>query len=331
MLVVARVKALVLILLLALAFSLSNANTVSAYDLLSDGIGLFNEDKLDEAQELFENFVESNSENPEVHYYLGRVYFNRDDLKKAEKHLKKAVELEETNSLYHTWLGNLYGTKVNRASIFKKGGIAKNIRKHFERALELDPDNLDAREGLIQFYNEAPGIAGGDRKKAKQHARILKEKDSFLGRRAFWQIFEKEKKWDLAEAEYKAAIEEFPERIGIKYRLGYFYQGRKKLSEAFEVFEQILADSSGNMGALYQLGRTGALSKQNLDRSAACLEEYLRNEVPDNNPSHASAHWRLGMVYHHKKDKALAREHYQKALELEPDHEQAKKALKKVK
>ncbi len=84
-------------------------------------------------------------------------------------------------------------------------------------------------------------------------------------------------------------------------------------------------------GALYQIGRTGALSGQNLDRAEAYYKLYLQNERGSNNPSLASTHWRLGMVYEHKGEKELAREEYLSALKFDPELEQAKKALKKLK
>ena len=48
-------------------------------------------------------------------------------------------------------------------------------------------------------------------------------------------------------------------------------------------------------------------------------------------PDAAAAHWRLGMVKEKGGDKARARTEYQKALELRPDFEEAKKSLAKLK
>jgi hypothetical protein len=40
-----------------------------------------------------------------------------------------------------------------------------------------------------------------------------------------------------------------------RFSLDYFYQRPQKFDEAFEVFEQMVADSSENCSALYQIGR----------------------------------------------------------------------------
>jgi len=241
------------------------------------------------------------------------------------------VKLEPNSSLYHTWLGHTYGNRINNVIFFKKMGMARNIKKQYEKALELDPNNTDAIDGIITFHTEAPGIVGGSKDKAKEFAERLKVLDKYYGYRALGRIYEKQKKYDLAEKEYKSAIIELPDKIDPRFSLGYFYQRREKFDNAFEVFEQMVADSSENWSALYQIGRTGALSGQNLDRAEACYKLYLQNERGPNNPSLASAHWRLGMVYEHKRQNDLAGKEYRTALKLDPELEQAKKALKKLK
>ena len=145
------------------------------------------------------------------------------------------------------------------------------------------------------------------------------------------QIYEKQQKYDLAEQEFVSSVKEFPDSLRGHYRLGYFYQRMEKWDNAFELFEQIIIDSTENWGAWYQLGRTGALSGQNLDRSELAFKKYLSWQPDEKNPSHTAAHWRLGLIYEHKGEKNLARREYQASLELDPKFEQAKKALKKLK
>jgi Flp pilus assembly protein TadD len=73
------------------------------------------------------------------------------------------------------------------------------------------------------------------------------------------------------------------------------------------------------------------LSKQDLDRSEAAFRQYLERETKEDEPTPANAHWRLGMIYEMRRDKGMARAEYEAALALEPDHKQAKKALRKIK
>ena len=93
--------------------------------------------------------------------------------------------MEPNSSNYHTWLGDTYGNKINNVIFFKKMGMAKKIKikKHFTTAIKLDANNIDAREGLTQYYNEAPGIVGGSTEKAMGHAAILISQDKYRGYR----------------------------------------------------------------------------------------------------------------------------------------------------
>ena len=105
---------------------------------------------------------------------------------------------------------------------------------------------------------------------------------------------------------------------------------QEKYEEASTHFESMIAVNSQDMNAHYQVGRTAALSGQNLDRAVECLQFYLNHEFEEGTPSHDSAHWRLGMVYEHKKDIDAAVKEYEEALKINPEYKPAKDALKKL-
>jgi hypothetical protein len=54
--------------------------------------------------------------------------------------------------------------------LLKKASATNCIKKKFEQAVELNPENFDARMGLLQFYLMAPGIMGGSKDKAREQA-----------------------------------------------------------------------------------------------------------------------------------------------------------------
>ena len=169
-------------------------NLLSIDNNLQPGIQLFELGDLGKAQEFFEKFVDENPENPEGYYYLGRIFFQKNDLKNAEKNFKKSTELLPTSTLYHTWLADTYGNRINNVNFFKKIGLAKNVKKHYEIALRLDENNTKALNGLVIFYTEAPGIVGGSKEKAREFAAKLKKLDKYMGYLAFARIYQKEKK-----------------------------------------------------------------------------------------------------------------------------------------
>jgi hypothetical protein len=56
-------------------------------------------------------------------------------------------------------------------------GKVKRGRAAVERAIALDPDNLEARSTLMQFLLQAPGIVGGSRDGARAQAREIERRD----------------------------------------------------------------------------------------------------------------------------------------------------------
>ena len=140
---------------------------------IDPGIQLFKAKKLPEAKEFFLQFNKDHLRNAASCYYLGRIFLQEQEYKQAEKWFKKAIELDATNSNYHLWLAQTNGIRAQKANIFNKLSPAKKSKKYFELAVKLDENNIEAREGLILYLLNAPGIAGGNRDKALEQAQLL--------------------------------------------------------------------------------------------------------------------------------------------------------------
>jgi tetratricopeptide (TPR) repeat protein len=104
----------------------------------------------------------------------------------------------------------------------------------------------------------------------------------------------------------------------------------EKYDQAFAVFDSIVAARPDELGALYAIGRTGAVSGQRLERAEQALKDFLAAPPRPNLPRPAGAHWRLGMVYEKQGKKELAAEEYRKSLALDPEFKEAKKSLSKL-
>ena len=65
-------------------------------------------------------------------------------------------------------VAQVVGELASSASVFKQIGLAKRYKREVEAALAIDPKHTEAMTGLIEFYNRAPGIVGGDKKKAQE-------------------------------------------------------------------------------------------------------------------------------------------------------------------
>jgi tetratricopeptide (TPR) repeat protein len=295
-----------------------------------EGVRLFDARRLAEARLVLQEAVAEDAGDARAASYLGRVLLAEGEVDRAIEWMAKSVALEESNAEYHMWLGRAYGSAAMRASVLKQPGLARKVKKEFERASQLDPDNLEARFGLIEYYSRAPGVMGGSRKKAEEQAREIRKRNVLEGYRAFGRLAEHGKDFDQAFREYGRAAEEFPDQAGPSYWIGALHARNKEYAKAFEVYEKLLERDPRQIAACYEIGRIAVLSGQKLDRGEECLKLYLQHDPRPDEPTLASAHYHLGLVYEKKGSRNLARREYSAALALEPAYPEAREALKKV-
>jgi tetratricopeptide (TPR) repeat protein len=316
----------ILALLLSVSLAAANAGETTALD---HGISLWEARELDAAIEILEQAAAKESAGGQAHYYTGRAWFDKGHFKEAAGWLEKAVEMDPGNAVYHQWLGRAYANWASDANIFRKMSLAGDIRREAQKAVELAPDNIEMRNDLITFYLQAPGVAGGSTDKALEQAKKIQTLDAVQGHFAFGRIYEKKEQNEKAEAEYRSAIKLAPGEASSYYRLAYLCQRRDDFDGAHETFTALAEAKPDEMGALYQIGRNGALSGRHLEPAAKSLERYIAEYTPgENQPSLAWAHVRLGQVYGHMGDGTRARGEFEAALVLDPTHKEAKKALK---
>jgi Tfp pilus assembly protein PilF len=79
----------------------------------------------------------------------GRAALDRGDLGQAIAQLEKAVAVTPSNSEAHHYLGLAYGRKAQKAGIFRVMSQIGKAKVEWERAVELNPNFVDARLRLI--------------------------------------------------------------------------------------------------------------------------------------------------------------------------------------
>ena len=148
----------------------------------------------------------ANPGDAEAHSLLCRVFYQEEHWDEAIHECETAVQLTPNNSEFHLWLARAYGEKADSIHSIKAYGLAKKVHAEFERAVQLDPGNVDALADLGDFYAEAPGIVGGGRNKARAVVQALQERGPVQSHQLEGHLAEKEKKPDVAESEYQAAV-----------------------------------------------------------------------------------------------------------------------------
>lgn len=208
---------------------------------LERGINLFNQEKYDEAKKTFEVILENNDKSAEAHYYLSKCLFNLGDLDEGIDHGEQAVELDDNNAEYHYNLGVMYAEDARDASIFRAPFIASDIKEQFQRTIELDPDNLNGRIGLAEFYLQAPGISGGDVNKALEQAKIVLKMDEMWGRFLLSRVYNEKENFKEAENQLRILEEKFGEDPEFYYfynNYGYLLLNQGRVNEAIEKFKK---------------------------------------------------------------------------------------------
>lgn len=227
---------------------------------------------------------------------LGAQQLAAGDADAAVKSFERAIELEPRNAEFYRQLGDACSLAAQKAGMLSKMSWAKKCRLAYEKAVELDPANLAARQSLMSFYQMAPAVMGGGSDKAFAQAAAIKEHDPIRGRLAYALL----------------------------------YIGEKKYPEARAELDAVLATEPENYAALFQTGRVAALSGEQLDRGFAALQRCLALAPTAGAPRHEAAHWRLGNLWEKKGDKPAARVAYQAALALNPKFQPAIDALEKL-
>jgi len=258
---------------------------------------LFREQKWADAQALLEKVAAAEPTNAEVQYFLGVSFLNRNDAEHALPYLEKAVALDPAKSGYIRHLGDAYGMTAQKAGLFAKMSWAKKCKAAYEKAVELDPKDINARWCVMEFCRQAPGFLGGGMEAAYSQASAIKQLDLARGRSAYATL----------------------------------YIADKKYAEAFAVYDEMLKDSPEDFATLYQVGKLADTTDQELDRGLAALRKCLTISPPADPRGYVPAHWRIGNILAKKGDKTAARAAYEAALAADPQFTLATESLAKLK
>ncbi len=261
-------------------------------------MSLLHANRLPEARDALARLVTKEPRNASAWHELGMIWRARGDTdayQQAVSCLEKAVELDASNP---DFLADYGGASMELASRTRSISAATNGRTAMEKAVELNPDNLDAREGLYQYYLRAPFFVGGSTAKAEKQLEEIRRRDP-------------DRATVLAVIE-KTDAKDFP--------------------AAFQLCDAVLAKQPDNYTALYQYGRTASISGQSLARGLACLQRALELQPPGPAAPRPTHVWyRIGVIEQKLGRPEEARHAFEMALKLEPTNPQALKAMQALK
>lgn len=279
----------------------------------------------------------ASQEQPQAQIYLARIWQN-EDLDIAEDWIEKALKQAPDNPLAHFVKGSVMANQASNSSIFSAYGYAKDSLKAFKKAVELAPDNVQFRYGLMQYYAQAPGIAGGSEKKALQQVEEIEKLNPVAGLKARLSYLKSIENTASYEKVLSEARQQYPDKADFHYMAALDLQEQQQYAQALALFKKasVLASAAqdkgfDNFNALYQLGRTAVLAEDFLEKGTAALQHYLEH-APDNRqlPEKHWARFRLANLLELSGDTDKAKEIYQGLLTIADKQlsEEVKKQLK---
>lgn len=168
---------------------------------------LFTEGKYSLAKPIFESIYRENPNHQKSLEYLGDIEGKNKSWDKAMAYYEKLKKLNPSNANYYYKYGGCLGMKAKESNKFKALGMIDGIKFSFEKAIQLNPNHIEARWALIELYLQLPGIIGGSESKAKKYADELLKISPVDGYLATGHIAEYFNRYKNAEKLYRKAIE----------------------------------------------------------------------------------------------------------------------------
>lgn len=318
------IRSVAFLISVLMSISASAADTVNAApeDLLRAG-------RANDARRMLDAAIQQNPKNAEAYNLLCRLYFQLEQWDNALHMAEKSVDLEPKNSNYHLWLGRAAGRKAETANPFVAWGLARRVHSEFERAVELDGDNLPARSDLAEYYMEAPGFLGGDKKKAREQADVIAKKDPALATYIYARLAEKQGS-PQAEREYKSAITKSGNTSRYWIELAYYYRRAGRVGDMEAAIHQ--AGQAPRQGTAPEYDGAYLLLRTNRNPNVAI--QMLRRSVSDNISSEDApafrVHYMLGELLEKQGDNKAAAAEFRSALEMASEFHPARDALDRI-
>ncbi|HEY7499613.1 MAG TPA: tetratricopeptide repeat protein [Vicinamibacterales bacterium] len=309
--------------------------------------------------------LKTSPDDPEANYLMSEVFMAWGDPNAALPYAEKSVKLAPENADYRWGLAQVVGEQAEGANVFRQIGLAKRFRSETQTVLKIDPKHVEAHFGMMIYYFKAPGIVGGDKKKAHEEAEAIGRIDRAKGYMAHVRLAQEEQQRDKLEGLYRKAIEADPTLIDAYLGLINILanSGNTAEVERYARHVQTLEPkrTNGYNGLAWSLARqkrwsdldanladaeaavpddfmpyyvaANALlgSNEDLPRAERYFRKYLSQEREAGTPSHAVAHWRLGLVLERQGRKSEAVSAMETAVKMDSALEPARKDLKRLK
>lgn len=249
----------------------------------------------------------------------------------AAREFEVAVRTEPNNPVYHFWAGRAHADQAANAALLRQPGLARKTKSDFEKAIALAPNYIAPREALVHFSLRAPTFVGGGTDRARAQVIEILRRDPYRGGFAKATVELRTGDSTAAMQTYRQLIDQFPDSGVPWLQLGAIHVARREHEAAWRLTDQLERRFPVWMPAKFGVGRLAAETGQQLERGEEALRAYVAYQPKAGEPTHALAHYHLGIILERRGDREQAQRAYQQVLVLDPQHRQAKEALARMK
>ncbi|CAN5690736.1 hypothetical protein BH20ACI4_BH20ACI4_23040 [soil metagenome] len=224
----------------------------------------------EEILQVLRQAISINPKRTESYLSLSRYFMKINLTDKAEEAIKTAIGEGENKSLAHLEYGRFLSYAKRNAE----------SESEFLKAIEIVPENVEAREGLAEFYAATRQLE----KAETAYKDLIKIQDGNAESRiALADFYARAGREDDAINTFKEILADAPETARARYRISEIYLDRKQYEQVKAEIEQLLSVNDTDPEALLLRARVH-LQENNTDAAVRDLEEILKKQ-----PSHRDA------------------------------------------
>ncbi len=332
------------------AIKVTKNNTVAFTNL---GLAYQEKNNDKQAEIYYRRAIEANANHPTAYFNLGVVYQDREEYKKAEEAFREALERDPTNAQALAGLG----------AVLHRQGLRDDARNTLEKAVKANPDNVGALNNLGILLIELKQFD-----KAIEHLTRARQLDPYNETvlNSLGQALAQTGQVTKAMALFEKCLELDPDSLSARFNLGSAYQLAGELDVAANVFRDVLKRQEDYEPAISSLvvvlnqQAFQLVDKKDFDKAEQLLQELMSRQPKvalhaaslgmvrmmaqqwqpakaafekaiELDSKNAEFYARLGIICRKLDDNEMAVKHFQKALELNPEHAAAKKQLEQLK
>jgi tetratricopeptide (TPR) repeat protein len=192
------------------------------------------------AERLIESLALAKKPDPVAVWELSRVRTGQHQTEEAIRLAEKAIKLDSQQARFHAQLGMAIIEHMSEISRLDQSSWGNRMRKSFEKALALDPNNLVALAGLCRYYWSTAPANGGDLAKALQFAERIRKIDPLKGELELGAVQARKGDFPAALKHFETATELNPTHADAQISCGHVLLRLGRLREARERYEAAL-------------------------------------------------------------------------------------------